>query len=151
MGQVSFSVPSSGRKAADIHEIGHAMGRETAFYDNSTPVPFDLTRYSSAGTLHWTGSGTPDYFSLDGGKTDLANFDTTSDYSDFAVDNLTPADPFDFEVDGSVTSIDLEVMNVIGFETPLGSTASITLLGQYAASHFIAANDPAVPVAARPA
>jgi autotransporter passenger strand-loop-strand repeat protein len=116
---------------AAIHEIGHALGRETAYYDGGTPVVLDLMRYSSPGNLHWTGVGAPDYFSIDGGGTDLANFDTTSDYSDFAVDNLTPADPFDFQVDGSVTTLtplDIEVMNVLGFEVPLSSGQTLDIL-----------------------
>jgi hypothetical protein len=71
-----------------IHEIGHALGFSSGvdIYDAHTgpnaPVAgsvenlveatmLDLFRYSAPGTLDWSTSAAPKYFSLDGGKTAL--------------------------------------------------------------------------------
>ena len=74
------------------------------------------------GTYNWAGYE-PSYLSFNGGITALANFSTVSDYGDFAVDALTPNDPYTYLVNGSVqtlTNLDIQLMNVLGF----GSTAT---------------------------
>ena len=124
-GAIGFGTASSPTfwLEAALHEIAHAIGRTTAFYEGGEPTVMDLLRYSSPGTFQWTG-GQPAYLSIDGGNTKLANFSTISDYGDFAVDSLTPNDPFDYQGNGSVTTLtalDIELMNVLGFEVPLGS------------------------------
>jgi autotransporter passenger strand-loop-strand repeat protein len=124
-GAIGFGTASSPTfwLEAALHEIAHAIGRTTAFYEGGEPTVMDLLRYSSPGTFQWTG-GQPAYLSIDGGNTKLANFSTISDYGDFAVDGLTPNDPFDYQGNGSVTTLtalDTELMNVLGFEVPLSS------------------------------
>jgi hypothetical protein len=101
-----------------LHEIAHAIGRTTDFYAGD-PTIMDLFRYSSTSTgqYDWTGYN-PAYFSINGGRTDLANFSDVSDFADFAVDQLTPSDPFNWMIDGTthtLTSIDIELMNILGF------------------------------------
>jgi hypothetical protein len=94
-------------------EIGHALGWLTDYYAGA-PTILDLFRYSSPGVHEWAG-GQPAYFSIDGGTTNLANFATTFDYTLFT--NLTN-DPFCFPVTSSalnLTSLDIEVLNVLGF------------------------------------
>jgi len=94
-------------------EIFHALGWLTGYAaPDGTPSPLDLFRYSSPGNLQWTG-GQPAYFSIDGGKTDLANFATSFDYSLFT-------NPSMFSSDGSGLSVVAkQVLNVLGFTTPL--------------------------------
>jgi hypothetical protein len=106
---------------AALHEIGHALGRTTDFYAGD-PTIMDLYRYSAPGTYDWTGFDAA-YLSYNHGITDAADFSTVSDFSDFAIDSLTPNDPYDYIVNGNVntlTSLDIELMNVLGF----GSTAT---------------------------
>jgi hypothetical protein len=103
-------------------EIGHALGWMTDYYVGE-PTVLDLYRYSSLGQRQWSG-GQPAYFSIDDGTTNLANFATSFDYTLFA--NVASNDPFNVEGVGSstlnLTSLDTEVLNVIGFgaasETP---------------------------------
>ena len=108
-----------------LHEITHAMGRLTGVDPSSLvtsdPWLFDLYRYSGPNEYQWAG-GQPGYFSLDDGRTPLANFDLYSDPSDFAGDSLTPADPFNATAApvNSLTPADISVMDLLGF-TPVGA------------------------------
>ena len=82
----------------------------------------DLFRYSAPGTYDWSGYD-PSYLSFNKGVTDLADFSTVSDFADFAIDSLTPNDPYNWMVNGTantLTSLDVQLMNVLGF----GSTAT---------------------------
>jgi hypothetical protein len=103
-----------------LHEITHAMGRVTGSISN--PTVFDLYRYSAPGQYEWT-SGLPAYFSIDGGTTALANFDLTSDPSDW-LQSSVPDDPFDaIEPTGNLTALtplDITVMDALGF-APVGA------------------------------
>ena len=106
---------------AALHEIGHALGRTTDFYAGD-PTIMDLFRYSAPGTYDWSGYD-PSYLSFNKGVTDLADFSTVSDFADFAIDSLTPNDPYNWMVNGTantLTSLDVQLMNVLGF----GSTAT---------------------------
>lgn len=108
-----------------LHEITHALGRETGFpYEHNVPTLMDLFRYNAPGQFQW-GTGQPAYFSINGGQTDLADFSTISDFSDLAIDSLTPADPFDYKASNpainSLTSLDIEMMDVLGFNTMWGA------------------------------
>jgi hypothetical protein len=82
----------------------------------------DLFRYNAPGQFQWA-QGQPAYLSINGGQTDLANFDTTLDYGDFAIDTLTPSDPFDYHTSNppvtTLSSLDIELMDVLGFNTTL--------------------------------
>lgn len=102
--------------AAALHELTHALGRIGALNDGYHTV-LDLYRYSAPGVFQWHG-GSKAYFSINGGVTDLANFGTTSDYSDWNNDSLAPNDPFDQIVTPSAawTTVDATVMNVLGFD-----------------------------------
>ncbi len=100
------------------HELTHALGR---FDGPGLPpgqyTPMDLFRYSSAGVLGTAGQ--PSYFSMDGGNTNLGNFDTQSDYGDWAAG--TPPDSFDADLppgtDAPVSQNDISLMNALGFQT----------------------------------
>jgi len=110
------------------HEITHALGRETAegeqggANDYSQPLLFDLFRFTGAGQLGLAKSaaaGTTEYFSIDGGKTNLDTFDTTSDAGDWA--GMQGTDSFDAYglpgVASPLTATDLDVLDVLGFNT----------------------------------
>lgn len=103
--------------AVALHEITHAMGRETGLqYVPGWYFPLDLFRFSAPGALQLV-QGQPAYFSVDGGKTNLSNFDTVSDPGDWAQSVLN--DPFGaFASQGTVealSSTDLRVMDVLGY------------------------------------
>ena len=120
------SSPSFWLEAA-LHEICHAMGRTTDFYAGD-PTIQDLFRYSSTGQYNWTGYQ-PSYLSFNGGQTVAANFSTVSDYADLAVDSLTPSDPFDWMISGStqnLTGLDIQLMNVLGFQST-GQVSTINI------------------------
>ena len=110
-----------------LHEITHAMGRLTQDLGvNGTPlIPLvaptilDLYRYDSNG-FQWDGTKSA-YFSMDGGTTPSAYFDTTSDYADWAINNYTnnPPDPFNYSANAagnSLTTVDKQVLGVLGFD-----------------------------------
>lgn len=122
-GAVAFgtAVPSTAWIGVALHEISHAMGRLTAYYrntNNQTGVIEDLYRFSAAGTYNWTG-GQAAYISLDGGTTDLADYSTTSDYSDLVNNSRAPNDPNDAFYTGSttqaLTALDARTLDLIGF------------------------------------
>lgn len=128
-GEVGFSTdwPSSELVAAALHELTHAMGRNSGWgsaangYDVTT---LDLTRYSAPGVLVCDGSvapsARPQYFSVDGGATVLADYSNSSDYGDWATTSLTFTDPYDaYENPGSnaLTAVDVEVLDAIGYTT----------------------------------
>jgi hypothetical protein len=122
--------------ATALHEITHAMARV-----GGTRASEDLFRFTSAGIRLFNGNipAPASYFSIDNGVTKLADFGQTSDPSDFlnsAADvppgnpssSLTPNDPFDEFITGhtatTLTSIDLEQMDVLGF-TLAGNPAPV--------------------------
>jgi hypothetical protein len=131
-GAIGFGTASSSVfwLEAALHEICHALGRTTDFYAGD-PTIMDLFRYSSTGQYSWTGYE-PSYLSFNGGVTIAANFSTVSDYADFAVDSLTPNDPFDWEITGStqtLTGLDIELMNLLGFSSTFQpSTITISVV-----------------------
>ncbi len=114
-GSIGFGTESFDWEGLALCEIGHALGWMTDYYAGA-PTVLDLFRYASVGNRNWTG-GQPAYFSIDGGKTNIANFSTTFDYTLFT--NIAANDPFN--VGGvsnstlNLTSLDTEVLNIIGF------------------------------------
>jgi Ca2+-binding RTX toxin-like protein len=96
-----------------LHELTHALGR-TAPKNFFTPM--DLMGYGSNGKLDPNNSD-PRYFSIDGGKTNLIDFDATSDPGDFA--SGSPVDPFDAFLSSGVvyswTALDSRLMDVLGY------------------------------------
>ena len=120
-----------------LHELTHALGRVPY---GPTPDIFDLFRYSSTGTLLFS-SAIPSasaYFSLDGGKTKIADYGKNSDPSDFLNTGVQGStDPFDEFYNGStvqaLSKVDLQQLDALGFTikstsstpTPIPSTGSI--------------------------
>lgn len=125
-GEIGFSTdfPSTYWTAAAVHEITHAMGRTSGY---SPYGILDLLRYSGVGQHVYAG-GTKAYFSVDGGKTPLRYFATSSDYGDWGTAATDPlynaADPNNAFVSSSasaLTTADLATLDAIGF-TLKGST-----------------------------
>lgn len=97
------------------HELTHAMGRVVYLGQQNYYSPLDLFRYSSPGVLELT-PGTGAYFSIDGGATNLNNFDVSADPADWA--SSVVGDSFGYGYSGQVlalTQADAEELNVIGF------------------------------------
>lgn len=120
---------------AALHEITHAMGRTSGY------APYgiaDLFRFSAPGVNAYAG-GTAAYASADGGRTILATYSPTSDYGDFATTALTAADPFNAYIPAganSLTTVDLTMMDIIGFTraaTPGAATTPSFLAASTAA------------------
>ena len=112
-----------------LHEITHAMGRTTGYYEGA-PVISDLFRYDTPGHYQWTG-GTAASFSINGGTTVLAHFDTTSDYGDLVNDSLAPNDSYDAYYNSntaaSLTTLDLRILDVLGFTRPTTGTSNFSI------------------------
>ena len=113
-----------------LHELTHALGRVPY---GPQPDIFDLFRYTSPGTLLFQGGNTaqPSYFSVDGGITKLADFGRTSDPSDFLNSGAQgPNDPFNefytWNTTQGLSSVDLALIQALGFHTQSGSTPSPT-------------------------
>jgi len=127
-GYIGFPTSFSGNGliAAGIVEILHAMGLLT-----SDGGVLSLFQYTSPG-VHFVSTGatstTPAYFSVDGGNTNLANYDVGFDdtlFSDLA------SDPLSIPNTGAttLTPLDLTEISAIGFDdtsTPILPTLSIT-------------------------
>ncbi len=130
-GSIKFDRSSSSAsywEPAALCEITHALGWTTASSDGGVPGVADLFRYSSTGNYQWT-SGKPAYFSIDGGTTDLADFATSFDYTLFP--NLPENDPLRYPFYSSATSLtnlDIEALNAIGFGSAPALPPSIDLL-----------------------
>ena len=102
------------------HELTHALGRVVY---NGTTTAMNLVSYSEAtGTLDLNTSNNR-YFSVDGGKTNLAWFGNASnDPADFS----DTGDPFNWSLNPgqaySWSSLDSEMMSVLGFSDPAPAT-----------------------------
>ena len=128
-GKVGFSTDWTGGElvAAALHELTHAMGRNSGWgspSNGSVIGLMDLTRYSAPGVLADDGSPrltrrTLQYFSLDGGKTVLAYYDNTSDYGDWANSSGTATDSFDAYIPSNpsitFTTLDLKALDSVGY------------------------------------
>ena len=115
------------------HELTEVMGRDlfVGNQDNqgigpNSYTPLDLFHYSSNGVRDFLGT-TSGYFSLDGGKTNLDNFNTNpnGDFGDWA--NSAGNDAFlafsNSGVANSVTSSDIAEMAALGYD---GTTIATT-------------------------
>jgi hypothetical protein len=112
-------IPTNLLTGVALHEFTHVMARI-----NYGPQPdiLDLFRFSSAGTHVFEGGAPnhPSYFSLDGGKTVLADYGQSSDPSDFLNSSgRTPNDPFNEFYNAStvqgLSKIDVLEMESLGF------------------------------------
>ena len=99
------------------HEITHALGRiSLPFSPNSGNVGLDMFRYSAPGQ-HTLDPATRAYFSVDGGKTNLDWFSTSSDLADWDASagndaNVAYSPP---GVANVFTHADVVMMNVLGY------------------------------------
>jgi hypothetical protein len=130
--------PGAQRVSAFLHELGHAMGRVPEFIGGAASA-LDLWRFIAPGVRFFDGNfttNTPNYFSLDGGNTVLANWGQTSDASDFLNDAFTGNDPFNEFVGnlGNLTALDLLITEALGYQhptpnppPPAGTTADMIL------------------------
>ena len=99
-----------------LHELTHALGRDSALNPGSPFTVMDLFQYAAPGTIQTQVGGTS-YFSINGGATNLANFDTTSDLADWS--KTVPNDAFDAYFSAGtaygISSTDITLLNVLGF------------------------------------
>ncbi|MBB5373128.1 NF038122 family metalloprotease [Acidocella aromatica] len=104
-----------------LHELTHALGRAGAG-DGVDYTVMDLLRYHAPGVLEEsanpsTGSSPSAYFSIDGGKTNLADFSTTSDYYDWS--GTVPNDSFDayanYGAADTISAADETLLTALGF------------------------------------
>ena len=111
-----------------LHELTHALGR-TAGLQVYEPgyTALDLFRYSAPASFQLTG-GQPAYFSIDGGVTNLNNFDTVFDYGDWA--KSAGIDAFGYPRYGIVSPItgtDVTELDALGFTIAQNSTELIEI------------------------
>jgi hypothetical protein len=120
-----------------LHELTHAMGR-VPYGPPYGPQPdiFDFFRFASVGTPLIAGGNTAPaaYFSVDGGNTKLADFGQNSDPSDFLNGGVQgPNDPFNEFYTGStsqsLTTVDKELLDALGFHTLTPATTVIEAFG----------------------
>jgi len=99
-----------------LQELTHVLGRSIGLTADQPLTVLNLFKYASPGNIQ-TEVGGASYFSINGGATNLANFATTSDYSDWSA--TMPNDAFDaFFSPGTAYTIsptDITVLNVLGF------------------------------------
>jgi FG-GAP-like repeat len=108
-----------------LHELTEVMGRDL-FVGNdgigsNSYTPLDLFHYSSQGTRDFSGT-TAGYFSPDGGKTNLDNFNTNpnGDFGDWA-SSAGHDSVLAFSNSGVVNAFseaDIREMNVLGYNEP---------------------------------
>jgi hypothetical protein len=110
---------------AALHEMGHAMGR---FRDDSI---MQLVTYSAPGVLapFQSSTATPAYFSIDGGKTELAPWDTTGyDTADF--DASIGPDNYGLGGGNGLGTLDLTLLATLGYHLTAAPAVTGTMLNQ---------------------
>ena len=115
------------------HEITHVLGRSNGLGDLNGYLlffPYDLYRYNSSGgkTMIW---GYNDYFSMNGGVTNLQTYDSTSDSSDWWMNAVgdafiayTPPD-----TQNGFSQADFDVMYVLGYSENLATALPVMTSG----------------------
>ena len=111
--------------AVALHELTHGLGRMQLAPSENLPPIFDFYRYTAPGVRLYSkeaSTAPAAYFSLDGGKTKLADYGQTSDTSDFLNTGVQgPQDPFNEHYNEktlqSLTAVDLAQLHAIGFHT----------------------------------
>jgi hypothetical protein len=129
-GNVGFGINYSDYVGVALHEITHALGR-LGNYSNTGDTILNLYRFSSPGVLNF--STTASYFSIDGGQTNLANFDSTGfDPFDWA---SAVVDPFSIHAGSdTLSSADITLLNAIGFDTAPIPQQTVVASGKFSSS-----------------
>jgi hypothetical protein len=128
--------------AVAAHEFSEIMGRQMNFGinygegpgDGSGYYPLDLFDYSAPGVRSFNQSASDRYFSVDGGNTNLDNFNTQSSGDLFDWANSAGNDAYDAfanpGVVNQVTATDFELMNIIGYQpTPDFQAVAFSMSG----------------------
>ncbi len=122
------------------HEITEIMGRVPGlgqqFFSEPDYLPYDLFRYSGSGTHDFT-AGSGDYFSIDGGVTNLKAYNfpngNGSDPQDWAGGTNDSFNAFSTSgTKNDISAVDITAMDVIGFNatpTPEPATMGLVALG----------------------
>jgi hypothetical protein len=101
-----------------LHEITHALGRVSQLGTGDDSL-LDRFRYAATGQLQTNVTGSPAYFSLDGGVTHLANFDSTNqdpaDWAPSVADDANLALSY-IGVANDFGQVDLRELNALGFQ-----------------------------------
>ena len=106
----TYAAQSSG--VLYLHELTHALGRVR---NDSLMSLYSYTAPGQLASVQSPGFGTPAYFSLDGGKTNLGNWDPVSDPSDWAYpgpDQSAAQRGYSY-IDGST---DIALITALGFQ-----------------------------------
>ncbi len=100
-----------------LHEISHALGRISDVGMGGVATLLDMFRYQSAGQLQTNPTGSPAYFSLNGGATNIANFDSTNqDPADWSGNGNDANNAFgSLSVANNFGQADLRELNALGF------------------------------------
>jgi len=105
------------------HEITEIMGRIPGLDQPGFPyyLPYDLFRFTAPGTLAVNDNGAGVYFSVDNGQTDLLNYNDGAllggDPQDWAGQTNDTFNAFTGPgVENLMSTTDLDVMNVLGYE-----------------------------------
>jgi len=107
--------------------LGHRSGLNDDGPDGATTsyMPLDLFRYSAPNTLALSSDTAPSYFSIDGGVTDLGNFNNDAAGVTGSLGSWAPTSPYtpdlynatmDPGVVNPVTPADVAAMNVLGYQ-----------------------------------
>ena len=119
-----------------LHEVTEVMGRQTmdgqSFAGTTAYEPLDLFHYSAPGVHTFSGT-TAGYFSVNGGTTNLANFNTNpgGDFGDWASTKIDAMNAFGTPgVVEPMTSADVTAMDVLGWNLGSGSAAPPPPSGQ---------------------
>jgi hypothetical protein len=151
--------PSDSQNGLDFftvveHETDENLGTISCIGTNVSNEPFDqcnptgtdassadLFRYASSGIRSFLGSanGTPAYFSIDSGVTDIADYNNSTDGGDYGdwTDNLNFIKVQDFELsDGTIDittdgGAEIDVLNAVGFNlnSSIPEPGTLGLLG----------------------
>lgn len=104
------------------HEISEVLGRTGSVgkaMGAKTYTALDLFRYKGNNARSTTATGSEDYFSIDGGKTNLGSFNTTNasaDYADWSAKEMGDAYGYGSPgVKGNTTARDIIEMAAIGY------------------------------------